>query len=389
MCLKRILNHYLKNNRQTESNYLAQIARLSEDSKYKELRINELIRDGLTRERIEDEKVKEFVIISKQSEEKDERIQELEEELEALQQKQDRTEQQFQEKFRQILDENQSERDKWIHSGTLTAEESSGLKAQIEELNDDNHRLHDELDKTNESYRIIEAEFAKNDQENSAMRHTIQVLEREVAHRNDILEQHEQENDTIVEEYQDRVKTLIDEKIEYEQKYDDLEAKYINVCEYLKEIHNTITNEEYLSTDDEIDKTLDSVANFSQDEADELYEAILNLYENKKQEMQSQCKDLELELEKANIALQNKESELLDNQIAGTQSFNSQNDQNKRKAMRVLKEKLDDVTNELNSKNKHIQQLNNEIQEKLERIVEIEVENEDYKEQLEQSQGKH
>ena len=67
--------------------------------------------------------------------------------------------------------------------------------------------------------------------------------------------------------------------------------------------------------------------------------------------MQSQCKDLELKLKEVDIASQNKESGLLDNKITGTQSFNSQNDQNKRKAMRVLKEKLDDVTNELNSKN--------------------------------------
>ena len=65
----------------------------------------------------------------------------------------------------------------------LTTKESSRLKARIEELNDDNHTLYDELDKTNESYKMIKAEFAKNDQENSAMHHTIQVLERESAYR--------------------------------------------------------------------------------------------------------------------------------------------------------------------------------------------------------------
>ena len=378
-----------ENNRQTESNYIAQIARLSEDSKYKELRINELIREGLARERIDEEKAKEFMMISKQSEEKDDRIQELEEEVDALNQKQVKTEQQFQEKFRQLLDENQSERDEWIRSGTLTAEESSGLKAQIDDLYNENQRLHDELDKTNESYRIIEAEFTKHDQENNAMHHTIQVLEREVAQSNDILEQHEQENDTIVEEYQEKVKTLIDEKIENEQKYEDLETRYINVCEYLKEIHNSVKNEDYYSTDDEIEKTLDSAINFSEEEAEELYESVLNLYENKKQEMQSQCKDLELKLEEANIALQNKESELLDNQITGIQTLNNQEDQNMRKAMRALKEKLDDVSNELNSKNNIIQQLNDEIQDKIDKIAEIEVENEDYKEQLEQSQSKY
>ena len=271
-----------------ESDFASQIAKMGEDSRYKEERINELIKDGLLRARTEEEQSKQFVMLQKDNEEKDDRIQELEDEVRNLKQNHRKIEEQFETRFQEILEESQIERDEWLRSGTMTEEESSNMKAEIEHLRDENERLKEENLRYTDSYRIMEAEFTQFEEDNNAMRNTIHVLERELMRRNEILEQYELGNDEIIEENQEKVKELIDKNIEVEHKYDDLQSQFVVVCDYLKDIYNTMRSEDNLSNDDDIDKSVDMFGpQMTEEEIEELYNNILNLYQTQKQDMES------------------------------------------------------------------------------------------------------
>ena len=173
--LRGSTNQVSKIRKEIEDNFASQISKMTEDSRYKEERINELIRDGLNRARTEEEQTKEYIMIVKDNEEKDERIQELEDEVTSLKENHKKIEEQFQARFQEILDESQIERDEWMKSGSMSTEEAESYRAEINELKTENDRLKEENFRFNDSYRIMEAEFTKHDEDNNAMRNTIQV----------------------------------------------------------------------------------------------------------------------------------------------------------------------------------------------------------------------
>ena len=78
-----------------------------------------------------------------------------------------------------------------------------------------------------------------------------------------------------------------------------------------------------------------SANQMSEEELEELYENILNLIQAKKHELESKLEELELELEETKITLENKESELFDSQISGTQTSASQGDEEKEKSNQI------------------------------------------------------
>jgi len=78
-----------------------------------------------------------------------------------------------------------------------------------------------------------------------------------------------------------------------------------------------------------------STFHISEEEAEELYENILNLYQTKVNELHIKNEDMELKTRELQIALENKESELLDSQISGTQTSSSLGDETSRETRRL------------------------------------------------------
>jgi hypothetical protein len=270
-----------------------------------------------------------------------------------------------------MLDEKDTERDEWMKTDNMSSEESSGLKQHVYSLKAENDYLSEEYEKLNDSYKIMEAEFSKFDEENNAHRNTIVILEKEVARRNEILEQYELGNEEIIDESQEKVKQLIDQNLESEQKLDDLQLQYIDVCDYLKDINNAVSGKSPEDEDNEKSSDL-STTQMTEEEIEELYEHILKIHEANKQDMASKIEELELNLEEVKIELSYRESELLDSQISGTQNSASQDDEERRKILRNFKERIDDLTIELKSKNNHIQQLNTDLETRISEVHQLE-----------------
>jgi hypothetical protein len=214
---------------QLEENFAEELSRMHEDSKYKEDRINELIKDGLLRARTEEEQTKEFIRLTKEKEEKEEIIKELELEICNLKENHSKIEEQFQARFHEILDESQTQRDEWMRSGQSNERETEELKAEIDEIRRENDQIRRENEEFGESYRVMEAEFTKYEEDNKSLRHYVQVLEQEVSNRDEILAQYEQGDDFITQENQEKFKELIDKHLETEQQLDDIKSLYITV----------------------------------------------------------------------------------------------------------------------------------------------------------------
>jgi predicted RNase H-like nuclease (RuvC/YqgF family) len=122
----------------------------------------------------------------------------------------------------------------------------------------------------------------------------------------------------------------------------------------------------------------------TEEEAEEVYENILNLYQTKMNDLTSKNEDLELQLQEIRMELDIKESELLDSQISGTQTASSDGDEQKRRMIRSLKEKVDDLSDELKAKNSSIEVLSKELQQKIGEISQLHDESEDLKLKLEE-----
>lgn len=149
-----------------------------------------------------------------------------------------------------------------------------------------------------------------------------------------------------------------------------------------------IKNNETGIGEDDIDKSVEfTITCLTEEEIGELYENILSVYEAKKREMINKEEELSLRLEEVKIQLENKENELLDFQITGTQSTSSQEYEDKKKMIRILKEKLDDTQSELRNKDKIIKQLNDDLNVKIESINELISENEELKYSIENEDG--
>ena len=360
---------------EVEESYTAQIEKLTEDSRYKEERINELIKDGLQRAKLEDEQTKEFMAMVKDNEEKLDKILDLENEIKNLKENHKKIEEQYEARFQEILDENQNEREQWMMNGTVNAEEASSLKVELRQYKIENKEMKNEIININDSYKIMEAEFSKFDEENNAQKHTIMILEKEVSRRDEILEQYEQENNEILDENQQKVKDLIDQNLELDQKLTDTETQYSNICDYLKDIYENIKGEDREFNDEDIDKSLDgSITKMTEEEADQLYEDILKLFQSKKQEIETKVEELVLKIEEMSIELSYKESELLDLQISGSQNSGSTDDEERMKIIRTMKEKIDDLTVELRNKNNQIKQLNEDLEARISQIYTVETE---------------
>ena len=371
-----------------EENFASQITKLIEESKLKEIRISELIQEGFARAKTEEDQTKEYMTICKENEEKDDKISELENEIINLRQNHKKIEEQFESRFQEILDESQIEREEWMKNGAVSFEESSNIKAEIETFKLENEQLRDENIRIHDSCKIMEAEFTKFDEDNKAMRHTIQVLEKEVTLRNEILEQYEMGNDFMIDETQEKLKDMIERNVQAEQKLEDIQTLYNNSWDYLKEIYSLIKNNETGIGEDDIDKSVEfTITCLTEEEIGELYENILSVYESKKREMINKEEELSLRLEEVKIQLENKENELLDFQITGTQSTSSQEYEDKKKMIRILKEKLDDTQSELRNKDKIIKQLNDDLNAKIESINELISENEELKYSIENEEG--
>lgn len=211
-----------------EENFASQITKLIEESKLKEIRISELIQEGFARAKTEEDQTKEYMTICKENEEKDDKISELENEIINLRQNHKKIEEQFESRFQEILDESQIEREEWMKNGAVSFEESSNIKAEIETFKLENEQLRDENIRIHDSCKIMEAEFTKFDEDNKAMRHTIQVLEKEVTLRNEILEQYEMGNDFMIDETQEKLKDMIERNVQAEQKLEDIQTLYNN-----------------------------------------------------------------------------------------------------------------------------------------------------------------